>query len=39
MVPHPSAAFAEGGEKCFVGVDVSDEFPYLVTKLSPYYNR
>ncbi len=26
-------------EKCFVRVDVTDEFPYLVTKLSPYYNR
>jgi hypothetical protein len=26
-------------EKCFVRVDVTDEFPYLVTKLSPYYDR
>lgn len=26
-------------EKYFVRVDVSDEFPFLVTKLSPYYNR
>jgi hypothetical protein len=22
-----------------VGVDVTDEFPFLVTKLSPYYDR
>jgi hypothetical protein len=26
-------------EKFFVRVDVTDEFPFLVTKLSPYYNR
>jgi hypothetical protein len=26
-------------EKFFVRVDVSEEFPYLVTKLSPYYDR
>jgi len=26
-------------EKYFVRVDVTDEFPYLVTKLSPYYDR
>jgi hypothetical protein len=26
-------------DKCFVRVDVTDEFPYLVTKLSPYYDR
>jgi hypothetical protein len=26
-------------EKCFVRVDVTDEFPFLVTKLSPYYDR
>jgi hypothetical protein len=26
-------------EKFFVRVDVNDEFPYLVTKLSPYYDR
>ena len=26
-------------EKFFVRVDVTDEFPYLVTKMSPYYNR
>ena len=26
-------------EKFFVRVDVTDEFPYLVTKLSPYYDR
>ncbi len=26
-------------EKFFTRVDVTDEFPYLVTKLSPYYNR
>ena len=24
-------------EQCFVRVDVTDEFPFLVTKLSPYY--
>lgn len=26
-------------EKLFVRVDVTDEFPFLVTKLSPYYDR
>ncbi|MFD8222417.1 hypothetical protein ACFV2U_54580 [Streptomyces sp. NPDC059697] len=26
-------------EKHFVRVDVSEEFPFLVTKLSPYYER
>jgi hypothetical protein len=26
-------------EKSFVRVDVTDEFPFLVTKLSPYYDR
>ena len=26
-------------EKYFVRVDVTDEFPFLVTKMSPYYNR
>jgi hypothetical protein len=26
-------------EKCFVRVDVSEEFPFLVTKMSPYYDR
>lgn len=26
-------------EKHFVRVHVTDEFPYLVTKLSPYYDR
>ena len=26
-------------EKSFVRVDVTDEFPFLVTKMSPYYNR
>ena len=26
-------------EKFFVRVDVSDEFPFLVTRMSPYYNR
>jgi len=26
-------------EKYFTRVDVSDEFPFLVTKLSPYYDR
>lgn len=26
-------------EKFFVRVDVTEEFPFLVTKMSPYYNR
>lgn len=26
-------------EKCSVRVDVTEEFPFLVTKLSPYYDR
>jgi hypothetical protein len=26
-------------DKCFVRVDVTDEFPFLTTKLSPYYDR
>ena len=26
-------------EKRFVRVDVTEEFPFLVTKLSPYYDR
>lgn len=26
-------------EKCFVRVDVTEEFPFLVTKMSPYYDR
>jgi len=26
-------------EKSFVRVDVTDEFPFLVTKMSPYYDR
>jgi hypothetical protein len=26
-------------EKFFVRVDVTEEFPYLITKLSPYYDR
>jgi hypothetical protein len=26
-------------EKYFTRVDVTDEFPFLVTKLSPYYDR
>ena len=26
-------------EKYFVRCDVTEEFPYLVTKLSPYYDR
>lgn len=26
-------------DKCFVRVDVTDEFPFLVTKLSPYYDH
>ena len=26
-------------EKCFVRVDVTEEFPFLVTKMLPYYDR
>ena len=26
-------------DKCFVRVDVTEEFPFLVTKMSPYYER
>ena len=26
-------------EKYFVRVDVTEEFPFLVTKLSPFYDR
>ncbi len=26
-------------EKCFTRVDVTEEFPFLVTKMSPYYDR
>jgi hypothetical protein len=26
-------------EKYFVRVDVTEEFPFLVTKVSPYYDR
>ena len=26
-------------EKYFVRVDVTEEFPFLVTRLSPYYDR
>jgi hypothetical protein len=26
-------------EKAFVRVDVTEEFPFLITKLSPYYDR
>jgi hypothetical protein len=26
-------------EKFFVRVDVTEEFPFLITKLSPYYDR
>jgi hypothetical protein len=26
-------------EKYFVRVDITEGFPYLVTKLSPYYDR
>jgi hypothetical protein len=26
-------------EKQFLRVDVTEEFPFLVTKLSPYYDR
>ena len=26
-------------EKFFVRVDVTEEFPFLVTKMSPYYDR
>jgi hypothetical protein len=27
------------GEKFFIRVDVTEEFPFLVTKMSPYYDR
>ena len=33
---HRSTGFPE---KSFVRVDVTDEFPFLVTKMSPYYDR
>jgi hypothetical protein len=26
-------------DKCFVRADVTEEFPFLVTKMSPYYSR
>lgn len=26
-------------EKFCVRIDVSEEFPFLITKMSPYYNR
>ena len=26
-------------EKYFVRVDVTEEFPFLITKMSPYYDR
>jgi hypothetical protein len=26
-------------ERYFVRVDVTEEFPFLVTKISPYYDR
>ena len=26
-------------DKFFVRVDITEEFPFLVTKLSPYYDR
>jgi hypothetical protein len=26
-------------EKCFVRCDMTEEFPFLVPKLSPYYDR
>jgi hypothetical protein len=26
-------------EKYFVRVDVTEQFPFLVTKMSPYYDR
>jgi PatG C-terminal len=26
-------------EKYFIRIDVTEEFPFLVTKLSPYYDR
>jgi hypothetical protein len=26
-------------EKCFARVDVTEEFPFLITKMSPYYDR
>ena len=32
-------AYANRSEKFFVRVDVTEEFPFLVTKMSPYYDR
>jgi hypothetical protein len=39
----PEAGEAHGGakldtEKSFVRVDVTEEFPFLVTKMAPYYD-
>lgn len=35
---HPSRS-RDLSAKFFVRVDVTDELPFLVTKLSPYYDR
>ena len=37
-LPIPTAA-PISTEKFFVRVDVTEEFPFLVTKMSPYYDR
>lgn len=29
----------DAGEEFFTRVDVSEEFPFLVTKMSPYFDR
>ncbi len=41
VAPILSYTHRENGvvEKCFVRVDVTEEFPFLVTPLSPYYDR
>ena len=36
LLPNPNTDFTE---KFFVRVDVTEEFPFLVTKLSPYHDR
>ena len=35
----PSPFTRAHGEKFCVRVDVTEEFPFLVTKMSPYYDR
>ena len=33
------AFYTDVTEKLFVRVDVTEEFPFLVAKMSPYYDR